>query len=124
MSHELQILVRDVEQALLFQSSVLGGVVETRAERRACVRHGALRVVLVQDAAAEVPGLTELVGLVVRRGAGALVRLEVDDPAAHALRARQAGFSIFDAAVPRPDGRAEVLLCDGDGYLWAVTAAR
>ena len=115
------LLVRDLESAVLFHREVLGARVEGAGEGEALVHgaHGTWR--LRADRLETVRVLRDIVALVVRRGAGIELRVQVEDPAACEARARELGFGVL---MPARDvgGSLEALLVDGDGYVWVAHA--
>ncbi|MBI5362983.1 MAG: hypothetical protein HZA53_07370 [Planctomycetes bacterium] len=116
----LRLHVREMDRALAFQREVLGAETITSDSRSACMRFGAARWTLVTDAGSELPVLRELVGLVVRRGAGAEIVLEGLDPDRAEAAARTAGFGVLSAARDTVGGAREAHLVDHDGYVWVA----
>lgn len=117
----VRLLVRDLENAVLFQREVLGARVESVGDGEALV-HGANGTWrLCADRAEPVGALRDIVAFVVRRGAGVELRVKVADPAACEVRARELGFGVL-TALRDVGGASETQLVDGDGYVWSACA--
>lgn len=119
----VRVLVRDLDNAILFQREVLGAEVEIAGEGQALVRGEGGSWRLCADRAEPVSELRDIVMFVVRRGAGVELRVRVMDPAACEVRARELGFGVL-VPLREVGGVIETQLVDGDGYVWVACAMR
>ena len=121
----VNLLVRDIDRALLFQRVVLGaevvysdadmavlrgpddGVESMRGEWMLHADHTYDRHPLVRHASG---GPT--------RGAGVELRVHGCDPDAAEANARRHGFTVLAGSENKPHGLREAYLLDDDGYCW------
>jgi hypothetical protein len=115
----VRLLVRDLENAVLFQREVLGARVAGAGAGEALVHGAGGTWRLRADRSEAVGALRDIVALVVRRGAGIELRVNVADPAACETRARELGFGVL-TPVRDVGGVLETQLVDGDGYVWSA----
>jgi len=114
----LNLLVRDVEKALLFHREVLGGSVVYSDPDFAVVRAGGSEWMLHADHTYQGHPLEGVCAGVAQRGAGAELRLHGRNPDEAEAAARRLGFQVLAAASDKPHGLREAFIVDGDGYVW------
>src|SRR5262249_35463903 len=114
------LLVRDVERAVIFYREVLQGVVHYADPDFAAIKVGGAELMLhadhTYDKHAWYPRLTGGE----RRGLGAGLRLLGLAPGAVGARARRAGAPIGQVSATRAHGGREVMVEAPDGSLWAI----
>lgn len=117
----LNLLVTDMERALLFHRSVLGVEVRYADLDMAVVDGFSTSWMLHADHTYDKHPLLAHAQKVASRGSGAEIRLHGLDPDAAAERATAAGFVVFDGPRDQPDhGLREAHLLDQDGYVWVA----
>jgi len=114
----VNLLVRDVAQALRFQREVLGLTPVYHDPDFAVLSYGGHQWMLHADHTYHSHPLLALVGDGAIRGAGCELRLYGLDPDAAAARCADAGFTVLAAAADKPHGLREAYLADADGYVW------
>ena len=114
----VNLLVRDVDEALAFHREVLGAEVVYSDPDFAVLRRGAAEWMLHADHTySDHPLRGSLEGDLVR-GIGAELRLHGRDPDEAEAAARRLGYTVLDGAADKPHGLREAYLIDADGYLW------
>ena len=114
----INLLVRDIERALLFQREVLE-VTITYHDPDFAVMHGyGAEWIMHTDHAYDQHPLLKLANAATNRGAGLELRLHGRDPDAAEAAARRLGFAVITPANDKPHGLREVYLSDADGYVW------
>ena len=121
----INLLVRDIEQALVFQREVLGAEVVYSDPDFAVLRgYGGEWIMHADHAYAEHPW-APYVAQCLPRGAGVELRLHGRDPDDAEAAAQQRGFRVLSPATDKRHGLRETYLVDADGYVWvADTPAR
>jgi predicted enzyme related to lactoylglutathione lyase len=117
---EVELLVRELELSIRFARVVLGAEVVSSANGVAVLRAGGSRWTMRSDA--EGGELREIAALVVRRGAGVALHVEVADVDAAAAKAREEGGHVLFAARDTGRGTRAAHVVDRDGYVWVVEA--
>jgi len=115
----LNLLVRDIEQALLFHREVLGASVVYSDPDFAVVRAGGSEWMLHADHTYQGHALEGVMQGVAQRGAGLELRLHGRDPDEAEAAAQRLGFKILASATDTPHGLREAFVQDADGYVWA-----
>jgi len=115
----VNILVRDIEKSIAFQTEILG----TGDADFAVVRHRGAdgrshEWMLHADHSFSDHPLLALTGDGAVRGAGIELRLYDHDPDAAEVRARARGDYVLAASADKPHGLRECCLVDPDGYVW------
>ncbi len=114
----VNLLVRNVDEALAFHREVLGAEVVYADPDFAVLRRGAAGWMLHADHTySDHPLRGSLEGDLVR-GVGAELRLHGRDPDEAEAAARRLGYTVLDGAADKPHGLREAYLIDADGYLW------
>ena len=116
----LNLLVRDVAEAIPFYKDVLQATVRYADADFAAMEIGGTEFMLHADHAYDQHPLHERVHGVVVRGIGAEIRVMGIDPDAAEERAKNFGAEIVQEARDFPHGWRDVMLADVDGYVWAV----
>jgi catechol 2,3-dioxygenase-like lactoylglutathione lyase family enzyme len=122
-SHSLQgltlnLLVRNIDQALAFHRAVLGAQVVYSDADFAVLRRGEVEWMLHADHTYLDHPLHTSLSEDSARGVGAELRLHGRDPDEAEAVARRLGFTVLAAAIDKPHGLREAYLVDPDGYLW------
>lgn len=114
----LNLLVRNIEIAVEFQTRVLEAtVVYADADIAVLQACGAEWMLHADHTYLENP-MYDLISHVNQRGKGAEIRLHGCDPDQAAARAREFGYVVFAPAQDKPHGLRECYLPDPDGYMW------
>ena len=115
----INLLVRDIEQALLFQTRVLEVAVVYSDPDIAVLQGYDTEWMLHADHTYLENPLYDLISSTSARGIGAEIRLHNCDPDKAVERARKYGYKVFAEAVDKPaHGFREAYLIDPDGYMW------
>ncbi len=117
------LLVRDIDAALRFQTEVLGAVVVYSDPDFAVCRHGEAEWMLHADHTYDTHPLHDLVREARIRGAGCELRLHGRDPDEAEAAARRRGHRVLAPAQDKAHGTREVFIVDGDGYVWVPDIA-
>lgn len=114
----INLLVREIEAAVEFQTKVLeASVVYADPDIAVLKACGAEWMLHADHTYLENP-LYDLISGADQRGAGAEIRLHGCDPDQAAARARRFGYQVFADAKDKPHGLRECYLLDPDGYMW------
>jgi len=116
----LNLIVRDIEQALAFQRDVLGATVVYSDADFAVLRGCDSEWMLHADHTYLDHPMTGLLADSAGRGAGAELRLHGCDPDRAEAAARLLGFTVLAPAADKPHGLREAYLLDQDGYVWVA----
>ncbi len=117
----LNILVRNLAQAVQFHRDVLGTEIVYDDLDIAIVQLGAIRWMIHADHTYDKHALHAYIGETTRRGVGAEFRLHGIDPDAAEQRARDHGYTILSTTRNQPDhGLREVHILDAEGYVWVA----
>ena len=114
----VNLLVRDVNRAVAFQTEVLEVEVVYADADFAVLTHGGHQWMLHADHTYAEHPLLALTGDGAIRGAGAELRLYGIDPDTAEARALARGDTVLAAAADKPHGLRECCLVDPDGYVW------
>lgn len=114
----INLLVRDIEKALLFQREVLGTTVVYGDPDFAVLEWRGTQWMLHADHTYDKHPLQSRIASVDGRGAGAELRLHGCDPDQAEAAARRLGFYVLAPATDKPHGLREAFLVDSDGYVW------
>jgi len=114
----VNLLVRDVNRAVEFQTEVLGVEVVYADADFAVLTHGGHQWMLHADHTYADHPLLALTGDGAIRGAGAELRLYDIDPDAAEARALARSDTVLAASADKPHGLRECFLADPDGYIW------
>ncbi len=119
----VNLLVREVERALLFQREVLGAIVVYCDPDFAVVRGPAFAAqggewMLHADHTYDRHPLHPLLRDASQRGVGVELRVHGCDPDQAEANARRLGFRVLAQAEEKPHGLREAFLLDADGYCW------
>ena len=120
----INLLVRDVEAALIFQRQVLGAVVIYSDPDFAVLEGYGAQWMLHADHTYDHHAMTSLLADGVQRGIGVELRLHGCDPDAAEAVAQRLGFRVLTRAADKPHGLREAYLVDGDGYVWVADVHR
>lgn len=116
----LNLLVKNLERALLFQQEVLGATVVYADEDFAVLRAYGSEWMLHADHCYERHPILGLLAEAGVRGAGVELRLHGCNPDQAEAAARRLDFVVLAPAANKPHGLREVYLCDDDGYTWVA----
>lgn len=119
----VNLLVRDVTEAIPFYQDVLGATVRYADGDFAALEIAGTDFMLHADHAYDQHPLHERLQGVLVRGIGAEIRVMGIDPDAAEERAKKLGAEIVQEARDFPHGWRDVMLADPDGYIWAVGVA-
>ncbi len=112
------LLVRDMERALHFQTEVLrASVVYADVDFAVVKGFGTEWMLHTDHTYSDHPLYGSLTGDLAR-GVGVELRIYDCDPDAAEKRARNAGYTILAGSADKPHGLREVYILDDDGYLW------
>lgn len=114
----LNLLVKDLDLAIGFQTEILGCETLYRDRSFALMRHGGSTWMIHVDATYASHPMAIRTGETAFRGAGCEIRVQGCDPDAAQERAQEHGFAVLDEARNKPHGLREVYLTDADGYVW------
>ena len=114
----INLLVQNIEAALVFQTQVLeADIVYSDPDIAVLEGYGAEWMLHADHTYLENP-LHALVSKVNIRGVGAEIRLHGCDPDRAASNAADNGFTVVAEAADKPHGLREAYLMDQDGYMW------
>ena len=114
----LNLLVRDLEKALLFQREVLkANIIYSDPDFAVIVGYGSQWMIHADHTYDQHP-IQGLLAGVAGRGTGAELRLHGCDPDQAQAAAREHGFDLLAPATDKPHGLREAFILDADGYLW------
>ncbi len=116
----LNLIVRDVEKALVFQREVLGATVVYSDPDFAVLQACGAEWMLHADHTYQGHALEGVIAGVAARGAGAELRLHGRDPDEAEAAARRLGLKVLAPAADKPHGLREAFLMDADGYVWVT----
>ncbi len=112
------LLVRDMDAALRFQTAVLEAEVVYSDPDFAVLRgYGGLWMLHADHTYNDHP-LRGSLNDETPRGVGAELRIYNCDPDAAEARARDAGYTILAGSADKPHGLRDAYILDDDGYLW------
>jgi len=114
----LNLIVSNLEKALLFQREVLGAEVLYSDPDFAILQGYGAEWMLHADHTYDTHPIRGSLAQEIQRGAGAEFRLHGCDPDTAEMAARRLGFEVLAGASDKPHGLREVYLLDGDGYIW------
>jgi catechol 2,3-dioxygenase-like lactoylglutathione lyase family enzyme len=114
----INLIVSDIDAALVFQRDVLDAQVVYSDRDFAVLRRGAAEWMLHADHTYRDHPLGGSLDTVVARGVGAELRIHGRDPDAAEAEAHRLGFTVLDGATDKPHGLREAFILDPDGYLW------
>jgi catechol 2,3-dioxygenase-like lactoylglutathione lyase family enzyme len=114
----VNILVRDVGEAVRFQTEVLGATVVHADPDFAVLRGFGGEWMLHADHTYSDHPLSGSLKADDPRGVGVELRLYGRDPDAAEAKARELGYVVLAGAMDKPHGLREAYLVDADGYLW------
>jgi uncharacterized protein (TIGR00369 family) len=114
----INLLVREIEAALVFQREVLGVAAVYSDPDFAVVRGYGAEWMLHADHTYDHHPLNALIAGGRPRGAGIELRLHGCDPDAAEAAARRCGFTVLASARDKGHGLREAHLVDADGYVW------
>lgn len=115
----VNLLVRDIERALVFAREVLGATVVYADADFAVLRHAGAEWMLHADHTYLDHPLHGSLAAGDARGVGAELRLHGRDPDAAEAAARAHGFTVLAGSMDKPHGLRECHLVDDEGYVWA-----
>jgi len=117
----VNLLSADLEGSARFYAEVLGArVVYRDADFIALDVAGLAFMVHADHTYEHHPWSARLAREKTGRGLGAEIRLLGPDPDAIEARARAQGATVLQAAQDKPHGWRDTIVCDPDGYAWAV----
>ena len=114
----LNLLVEDVERALVFQREVLGVEVVYSDPDFAVLRGYGAEWMLHADHTYDRHPVRIAANAAGQRGAGVELRLHGCDPDRAEDAALKHGFEVMASAANKPHGLREAFILDADGYLW------
>jgi len=116
----VNLLVREVARSVAFYRDVLGAAVRYSDPDFAALALAGLEFMLHADHAYDHHPLYARLQQDGARGTGAELRLLGVDPDRVEARAKVHGVTILQPAQDFPHGWRDVMVCDPDGYIWAV----
>lgn len=114
----INLIVKDIEKALVFQREVLGTTVVYSDPDFAVLQGHGGEWMMHADHTYENHPMSELVAGGSARGVGVELRLHGCDPDQAEAAARRMGYRVLAPATDKPHGMREAYLLDDDGYLW------
>lgn len=114
----VNLIVRDMEAALVFQREVLGAAVVYSDPDFAVLQGCGAEWMLHADHTYRGHPLEGVFAGAASRGAGAELRLHGRNPDEAEAAARRLGFRVLALAADKPHGLREAYLVDADGYVW------
>ena len=115
----VNLLVRDIDNALVFQREVLGATVVYSDPDIAVVKGFGAEWMLHADHTYDKHPMQNVAAGVSQRGAGTELRLHGRDPDEAEAAAQRLGFQILATATDKEaHGLREAFLIDSDGYVW------
>ena len=115
----VNLLVRDMARSVAFYKRVLGATVQYSDPDFAALELAGLEFMLHADHTYDHHPLHARLTQG-ERGSGAELRLLGVDPDQVETRAKSHGATIVQPAKDLPHGWRDVMVCDPDGYIWAV----
>lgn len=120
----VNLIVRNIERALVFQREVLGATVVYADPDFAVVSgFGSEWILHADHTYQDFPIEAVLRGRQGSRGTGVELRLHGRDPDEAEEVARTLGFEVLVPTVDKGHGLREVVLVDADGYIWVPDVA-
>ena len=117
----VNLLSADLERSAHFYAEVLGARIVYRDVDFLALEAAGLAFMVHADHTYEHhPWSARLAREKTGRGLGAEIRLLGPDPDAIEARARAQGATVLQAAQDKPHGWRDTIVCDPDGYAWAV----
>ncbi|MDJ0957478.1 MAG: hypothetical protein QNI91_11490 [Arenicellales bacterium] len=114
----LNLLVEDIDKALLFQRTVLGADVVYSDPDFAVLRGYGAEWMLHADHTYDRHPFRIAAYAAGQRGAGVELRLHGCDPDKAEAAAVEHGFEVMASAANKPHGLREAFIVDADGYVW------
>jgi catechol 2,3-dioxygenase-like lactoylglutathione lyase family enzyme len=114
----VNLLVKDIERALLFQEEVLGAAVVYSDPDFAVLRGYGGEWMMHADHTYQDHPLQRVITTLEKRGQGLELRLHGCDPDKAVAAARKLNFSVLVEATDKPHGLREAYILDADGYIW------
>jgi catechol 2,3-dioxygenase-like lactoylglutathione lyase family enzyme len=119
----VNLLVEDIDKALVFQREVLAATVVYSDPDFAVLRGYGAEWMLHADHAYDRHPVRIAAYAAGQRGAGAELRLHGCDPDKAEAAAIACGFEVMASASNKPHGLRESFLVDADGYVWVPDVA-
>jgi uncharacterized glyoxalase superfamily protein PhnB len=114
----VNLLVRDIANALPFHRQVLGATLVYSDPDVAVFRHLNAEWMLHADHTYDAHPIHAALVKATTRGLGAELRLHGRDPDEAERAARRLGFEVIEASADKGHGLREAYLRDADGYVW------
>ena len=114
----VNLLVREIEGALVFQEQVLGATVVYSDPDFAVMQGFGSQWMLHADHTYEGHVMQDTSARPEKRGKGLELRLHGCDPDQAVAAARRLNFDVLAAATDKPHGLREAYIRDSDGYIW------
>ncbi|MFO1034467.1 MAG: hypothetical protein U1E15_10460 [Hyphomicrobiales bacterium] len=114
----VNIIVRDLEKALVFAVQVLEAEIYFRTDAFAAMRLGGADFMFHIPASYRGNELHATLISDAPRGVGIELRCYGVDPDAAEARARALGFTVLAGSIDKPHGLRECMLLDDDGFVW------
>ncbi len=119
----VNILVREMDRALSFQTGVLQADIVYSDPDFAVLKGCGAEWMLHTDHTYNDHPLSGSLGPDIPRGVGVELRLHGCDPDRAEARANKLGYTVLAGAMDKPHGLREAYLLDDDGYLWVPDVA-
>ena len=116
----VNLLVRAMDRALVFQREVLGATVVYSDPDFAVLQAYGGEWMLHADHTYDDHPITNRIANQAPRGVGVELRLHGRDPDEAQAAAQRLGFQVLAAASDQPHGLREAFLVDADGYVWVL----
>lgn len=114
----VNLLVHSIDDALRFQTEVLGAEVVYHDPDIAVLRFESAEWMLHAYHTYDAHPLYELITSTADKGVGVELRVHGRDPDAAEAAARRLGFALVAATQDKPHGLRECVIRDQDGYFW------
>ncbi|HSS63248.1 MAG TPA: hypothetical protein VLS27_02360 [Gammaproteobacteria bacterium] len=114
----VNLLVRSIEDALSFQTEVLGAGVVYHDADIAVLRFESAEWMLHAYHTYDAHPLYPVISGDAPKGVGVELRLHGRDPDAAESAARRLGFTVVETTKDKPHGLRECVIRDQDGYFW------
>lgn len=114
----VNILVREMDRALSFQTGVLQADIVYSDPDFAVLKGYGAEWMLHADHTYNDHPLSGSLGPGIPRGIGVELRLHGCDPDGAEARAKELGYTVLAGSMDKPHGLRETYLLDDDGYLW------
>jgi catechol 2,3-dioxygenase-like lactoylglutathione lyase family enzyme len=114
----LNLLVRNIDTAVAFQTEVLGAQLVYHDPDVAVMRYGDVEWMLHAVHTYDAHPLHHALASAGSLGLGAELRLHGHDPDAAERAARERGFEVVQGSADKPHGLRECFIRDADGYVW------